>query len=68
MLYFTTDDPPSSIRNHLPEHVQEIYRQAFNHAWEEYSSDSRQGEIAHRIAWAAVKKAYVKIGAAWLPR
>jgi cation transport regulator len=68
MPYFTTDDLPSSIRNHLPEHAQDIYKEAFNHAWEEYASDPRQEEIAHRVAWAAVKRAYVKIGTAWLPR
>jgi len=68
MPYFTNDDLPPSVRNHLPEHAQEIYREAFNHAWEEYSSDPRQEEIAHRVAWAAVKRAYVKIGTTWLPR
>lgn len=25
---------PSSVRNHLPEHAQDIYREAFNHAFE----------------------------------
>lgn len=24
--------------------------------------------IAHRVAWAAVKKVYVKVGTEWLPR
>lgn len=68
MPYLTNDDLPPSVRNHLPDHAQAIYREAFNHAWEQYAIDPRQEEIAHRVAWAVVKKAYVKIGAEWLPR
>jgi len=68
MPYLLNDDLPPSVRNHLPEHAQDIYREAFNHAWEEYSGDPRREEIAHRVAWAAVKKVYVKAGAAWVPR
>lgn len=68
MPYFSNDDLPPSVRNHLPDHAQEIYREAFNHAWEQYASDSRQEEIAHRVAWAAVKKSYVKLGTEWVPR
>lgn len=68
MPYLTNDDLPPSVRNHLPDHAQAIYREAFNHAWEQYAIDPRGEEIAHRVAWAAVKKGYLKIGAEWLPR
>lgn len=68
MPYYTNDELPASVRNHLPEHAQAIYREAFNHAWDEYASDPRREEIAHRVAWAAVKKAYVKVGTEWLPQ
>jgi cation transport regulator len=68
MPYITNDDLPVSIRRHLPEHGQAIYRETFNHAWQQYADDPRQEEIAHRIAWAAVKKVYVKMGAEWVPR
>ena len=68
MPYWTNDDLPVSIRRHLPEHGQEIYREAFNHAWEQYAGDPRREEIAHRVAWAAVKRAYVKAGSEWVPR
>jgi cation transport regulator len=68
MPYLTNDDLPPSVRNHLPGHAQAIYREAFNHAWEQYAIDPRQEEIAHRVAWAAVKKTYIKIDAEWLPR
>jgi cation transport regulator len=39
---------------------QSIYREAFNHAWKTYVSDARQEEIAHRVAWAAVKRRFHK--------
>lgn len=68
MPYTTSDDLPFSIRQHLPEHAQDIYREAFNHAWVEYAADARQEEIAHRVAWAAVKRAYQKVDGEWMPR
>ena len=48
--------------------AQEIFLQAFNHAWEEYASSSTRyagssrEETAMRVAWAAVKRKYVKTG------
>jgi ChaB len=30
--------------------------------------DPRQEEASHRIAWAAVKRAYVKVGNDWVAR
>ncbi len=68
MPYLTNDDLPMSVRNHLPEHGQDIFREAFNHAWQEYAGDPRQEEIAHRVAWAAVKRVFVKVGTEWVPR
>jgi cation transport regulator len=68
MPYPTNDDLPPGVRRHLPEHAQDIYRQAFNHAWLEYGADPRREEIAHRIAWAAVKKSYRKLGDQWVPK
>lgn len=68
MPYLTNDDLPPRVQRHLPEHAQDIYREAFNHAWQEYAGDPRQEEIAHRVAWAAVKRVYVKVGPEWMPR
>lgn len=68
MPYFTNDDLPISIQRHLPEHGQDIFREAFNHAWEQYAGDPRHEEIAHRVAWAAVKRVYEKLGTEWVPR
>jgi cation transport regulator len=47
---------------------QDIYREAFNHAFAAHAVESRQEEAAHRIAWAAVKRSYVKVGDNWLAR
>ena len=68
MPYLTNFDLPVPVRNHLPEHGQDIFREAFNHAWQEYAGDPRQEEIAHRVAWAAVKRVFVKVGAVWVRR
>ena len=68
MPYASDDDLPPSIRNHLPPHAREIFRNAFNHAWQTYSQSVRVEEIAHRVAWAAVKRRYRKSGAGWVPR
>lgn len=68
MPYGTNADLPVSVRSHLPEHAQSIYREAFNHAYSTHAGDPRQEEAAHRIAWAAVKRSYVKVGDSWAPR
>ncbi len=65
MPYRVNDDLPASVRAHLPDHAQDIYREAFNHAFAAHEGDVRQEEAAHRIAWAAVKRSYVKVGEQW---
>lgn len=57
MPYDRLDDLPGSVKDNLPKHAQEIYRAAFNSAWDEYGSDE---ERAHRVAWGAVEKKYEK--------
>jgi cation transport regulator len=68
MPFDTNEDLPAGLRRHLPPHAQSIYREAFNHAWASYQNSSRQEHIAHRVAWAAVKKRYSKAGEKWVPR
>ena len=68
MPYRTNDDLPAAIRRGLPPHAQDIYREAFNHAFAAHIGDPRQEEAAHRIAWAAVKRAFVKVGDTWIAR
>jgi cation transport regulator len=45
-----------------------MFRAAFNHAFESYLNDARHEEIAHRIAWSAVKRHYKKVGSSWVQR
>jgi cation transport regulator len=57
MPYDKLQDLPESVRDHLPKHAQEIYRAAYNSAWDEYHHDE---ERAHRVAWGAVEHQYEK--------
>ncbi|TQI81041.1 cation transport regulator ChaB [Serratia fonticola] len=66
MPYKTKGALPDNVKNVLPEHAQEIYKEAFNSAWQQYQDkekrhgdDSRE-ETAHKVAWAAVKQRYRK--------
>jgi cation transport regulator len=67
MPYASIEDLPRPLREHLPIHAQEIFRAAFNNAWTEYGAADRE-EIAHRVAWAAVKRKYYKQGNEWVER
>lgn len=66
MPYQSLGDLPKNVTNNLPEHAQEIYKEAFNSAWAYYKDpDKRRGdaaheEVAHKVAWAAVEKVYQK--------
>ncbi|NMW26138.1 putative cation transport regulator ChaB [Rhodanobacter soli] len=66
MPYSSISELPDAVRGHLPEHAQEIYKEAFNSAWGEYADraerrgDESREEVAHKVAWAAVKKKYRK--------
>jgi cation transport regulator len=66
MPYSSNLDLPASVRRHLPPHAQEVYREAFNHAFASHADDPE--EAAHRIAWGAVKRSYVKLGDGWIAR
>ena len=57
MPYQKREDLPESVREHLPAHAQDIYRAAWNSAWDEYDHDESR---AHRVAWAAVEHQYHK--------
>ncbi len=68
MPYQQNIDLPPAVRNHLPAHAQDIYREAFNHAFAAHADDPRQEEAAHRIAWAAVKRRYIREDGEWAAR
>ncbi|MCB1117082.1 MAG: ChaB family protein [Chlamydiia bacterium] len=59
MPYKSIDELPKSVRHVLPKHAQEIYKEAFNSAWDNYKESERE-DIAHRVAWHAVKQSYKK--------
>jgi cation transport regulator len=63
MPYASNADLPPAVRDHMPAHAQDIFREAFNHAWTQYMGDE---ERCFRIAWAAVKRFYVKDGDRWV--
>ena len=62
MPYRSINELPESVRNVLPEHAQDIYKEAFNSAYDQYDTpeerrgDNSREETAHRVAWSAVKK------------
>jgi cation transport regulator len=56
MPYDNLSDLPDSVRNNLPGHAQEIYKEAYNSAEDQYGEESR----AHRVAWSAVEQKYEK--------
>ena len=66
MPYDTIKGLPDSVRDNLPKHAQEIYKEAFNSAWDEYDDpskrrgDASREETARRVAWSAVKDEYEK--------
>jgi cation transport regulator len=65
MPYATNEQLPPSVQRHLPPHAQDIFREAFNRAYEDYVGDEPR---AFRIAWAAVKRGYEKVGSEWVER
>lgn len=66
MPYSTVTQLPDSVRNVLPKHAQDIYKEAFNSAYDEYKeAKDRRGDddretVAHKVAWNAVKQKYEK--------
>lgn len=68
MPYRVNSDLPPRVRSHLPERAQDIYREAFNHAYAAHAGDREREKRAHMIGWAAVKRSYVKSDNEWIPR
>lgn len=54
MPYDKNADLPEAVRNALPSEAQDVFRGAFNAAYDQYEGDE---EKANATAWAAVKKA-----------
>lgn len=68
MPYRTNRDLPTGVQSHLPDHAQDIYREAFNRAYRAHAGEADRERRTHMIAWAAVKRSYVKEGETWVPR
>ncbi|HZX44564.1 MAG TPA: ChaB family protein [Candidatus Nanoarchaeia archaeon] len=72
MPYKDVSELPKQVRDNLPKHAQKIYMKAHDSALEEYKDPGkRRGrasleETAHKVAWAAVKKEYMKSGGKWV--
>jgi cation transport regulator len=66
MPYNNRSDLPDAVQDNLPAHAQDIYKEAYNSAWDEYKDpedrrgDASREETAHRVAWNAVKGCYEK--------
>lgn len=74
MPYKRIDQLPDAVRDNLPKHAQEIYKEAYNSAEDEYQDpEKRRGnesleETAHRVAWSAVKQKYEKKDGEWVKK
>lgn len=74
MPYHNLSDLPDSVKDNLPKHAQEIYKEAFNNAWDQYKdpekrrNDSSREEVAHKVAWSAVKAKYEKKADEWVAK
>lgn len=72
MPYKKLSELPDSVKNNIPKHAQEIYKEAYNSAWKEYADpknredSSTREETSHKVAWSAVKKSYKKEGDKWV--
>ena len=64
MSYSTNTELPAAVRRSLPAHARDIYLKVFHQAHLRYGNE----EVAQRVAWAAVKKSYQKLGDAWVQR
>jgi len=57
MPYDRRADLPDTVQDHLPAHAEDIYKEAFNSAFDQY--DHNESRV-HAVAWAVVKKQYHK--------
>ncbi|MBL4610494.1 ChaB family protein [Halopseudomonas sp.] len=74
MPYDKTSELPDSVKDNLPKHAQEIYKSAFNSAWDQYDDpEDRRGNddresVSHKVAWSAVKDEYTKSDGKWVKK
>lgn len=74
MPYKTNKDLPDAVKNHLPSHAQDIFRESYNHALSQYKKPEKrrgnesQEEVANKVAWSAVKTKYTKKDDKWVSK
>jgi cation transport regulator len=68
MPYKTNKSLPKRVKSNLPSGAQTIYRKAFNNAMKQYKDKSDTEKRAHKVAWAAVKKEYMKKADKWVKK
>lgn len=74
MPYESRSELPDSVKDSLPPHAQDIYKEAYNSAWDQYKDpekrrgDATREETAHRVAWSAVKDEYEKQNGEWVKK
>ena len=72
MSYDNLSQLPLSYRENLPLHAQEIYLVAFNNAWSLYTdlnaqeNGANREQVAHQVAWAAVKEKFEERDGQWV--
>jgi cation transport regulator len=56
MPYAANEDLPPAVQGHLPAHAQDIFREAFNNAWQSCgeSRPQRREEIAFRVGGSSL--------------
>ena len=71
MPYKNISELPDSVKDNVPKHAREIYKEAYNSAWDQYKDpedredDSTREETSHKVAWAAIKQKYEKKNREW---
>ena len=68
MHYASNEELPPFVREGLPENAKDIFRRAFNRAYEAHRGEPRREDVAFRIAWEAVELEYRKVGQVWVSR
>jgi len=71
MPYRTDRELRPGVKDNLPPHAQDIYRESIHNAFATNKKASKrrgnesQEEVAHKVAWAAGKQKYEKVGDEW---
>jgi cation transport regulator len=74
MPYDKINQLPKKIKDNLPKEARQIFKEAYNNAWNQYADSNKrkdnasQEEVANRVAWSAVKKKYQKENGDWIKK